>query len=568
MPGAHEPGHSGSVVTGPSGRAREGVSALHARERMAVELAGQALWIADVAGRLVEPGTWPLFTGQSADDALARHGTGWLDAVHPDDRERLRAQWQECLSRRLGRLEYLARVRRERAADLIEWREALFRAAPVTDAGGATREWVMVVTDVGDRDAVLARAGASEARFRALAETLPQAVWIATAEGELVYVNRRFEDVTGLSADEIVGEGWMALLHPDDRAPSLQTWERAVQALQPFEIEHRIIGVDGHYHWMLSLALPLRDPAGAVTQWVGTATDIDERKRAEEERERLLDAELEARLESERQRAKAERARGAAEVARREAESARRTAEQANAAKDQFLAAMSHELRTPLNAIAGYAQILDMGLAGPVTGEQHEALERIARAEQHLLAIINDILQFAKLESGQAQLDVADVPVAELCEQVSALVARDVAAKRLAYACRVREPAPPEGPLVVRGDRARLRQILHDLVENAVKYTESAGRVDVEAFAEGEHVLVHVRDTGRGIPADRLEAVFEPFVQIADLRAGREGVGLGLALGRDLARRMGGDITVESTVGRGSTFTLRLPRPHGDAEPG
>ena len=568
MSGSHEPGRSGSVVADPLAPTRDaGAAARGARDRALVELAGQAVWIADPAGHLIDPGTWPLFTGQPAGDALGHGGMGWLDVVHPDDRERVLGQWREALARRLDRLEHIARVRRERAADLVEWREVLLRAAPVIEAGGTIREWVVLVTDVGDRDAVLARAGAGEARFRALAETLPQAVWIATSQGELVYVNRRFEQVTGRSADEIVGEGWLAVLHPDDRARSVETWERVMHALQPYEMEHRVIGADGDYHWALSLALPLRDHAGAVTQWIGTTTDIDERKRAEEERERLLDAELEARLESERQRGKAERARGAAEVARREAESARRTAEQANAAKGQFLAAMSHELRTPLNAIAGYAQILDMGLAGPVTGEQHEALERIARAEQHLLTIINDILQFAKLEPGQSQLELTDVPVAEICDHVATLVARDVAAKGLAFSLRMREPTTPHGaPLLVRGDRARITQILHDLVENAAKYTEAGGRVEIDARAADSDVLVRVRDTGRGIPADRLEAIFEPFVQIADAQAGREGVGLGLALSRDLARRMGGDISVESTEGRGSTFTLRLPRARVDQD--
>jgi signal transduction histidine kinase len=241
--------------------------------------------------------------------------------------------------------------------------------------------------------------------------------------------------------------------------------------------------------------------------------------------------------------------------ARHAAELALAEAEQANAAKSQFLAATSHELRTPLNAIGGYAQLMEMELYGPTTPEQRDALARVTRAQQQLLALINDILHFAKLEAGETLLDLADVPVHEVARQVEELLAPQLRQKGIAYdfsgAC---DPA-----IVAHADRDRLRQILVNLVGNAGKYTDAGGALWLSAASAGGQVCVDVRDTGRGIPAEKLEAIFEPFVQLHGSYTAQQGVGLGLAISRDLARRMGGDVTVRSEVGAGSWFTVVLP---------
>jgi PAS domain S-box-containing protein len=235
---------------------------------------------------------------------------------------------------------------------------------------------------------------------------------------------------------------------------------------------------------------------------------------------------------------------------------ARAEAERANRAKSEFLAVMSHELRTPLNAIGGYAELMEMGIRGPITPQQRQDLHRIQQSQRHLLGLINEVLNYARLETGTVHYDVADVSMREAMAAAEALVAPQAHAKELALAVA---PCPPG--IAARADAEKTRQILVNLLSNAVKFTDRGGRVEVACAASGDRVLVHVRDTGIGIAADQLERIFEPFVQVrADLTRTAEGTGLGLAISRDLARGMGGDLTAVSAPGAGSTFTLALPR--------
>ena len=235
---------------------------------------------------------------------------------------------------------------------------------------------------------------------------------------------------------------------------------------------------------------------------------------------------------------------------------ARHQAEEANHAKSEFLAMMSHELRTPLNAIGGYAQLMAMGLRGPITPEQREDLERIERSQRHLLGLINDVLNFAKLEAGRVQFFIARVPMNELLLGVEALVLPQLHAKGLRYV-----DAGDCGNIAVHADEEKARQVLINLLSNAIKFTPAGGQVRVACAEDEEQVRIIVSDSGVGIPPDRLDAIFEPFVQIdRGLTSRQEGTGLGLAISRDLARHMGGDLTATSTAGVGSSFTLKLPR--------
>ncbi|HWE43847.1 MAG TPA: HAMP domain-containing sensor histidine kinase [Gemmatimonadaceae bacterium] len=239
---------------------------------------------------------------------------------------------------------------------------------------------------------------------------------------------------------------------------------------------------------------------------------------------------------------------------------AREQAESANRTKGEFLAVMSHELRTPLNAIGGYAELIEMGVRGPITDEQRADLRRIQQSQRHLLGLINQVLNYTRVDTGTVSYDMTDVPVREALAAAEALIVPQLRARELQYtlgACAA--------SVVVHADRDKLQQILLNLLTNAIKFTKPGGELRVACAAHGDTVAISVEDTGIGIAADKLASVFEPFVQVdAKLTRAHEGVGLGLAISRDLARGMGGDLSVRSEVGRGSTFTLTLPAAGGE----
>ncbi|MDP9206024.1 MAG: ATP-binding protein [Gemmatimonadota bacterium] len=238
-----------------------------------------------------------------------------------------------------------------------------------------------------------------------------------------------------------------------------------------------------------------------------------------------------------------------------EAKKAWAVADAANRSKAEFLAVMSHELRTPLNSIGGYVELLEMELRGPLTDEQKADLGRIRRSQEHLLGIINDILNFTRLDATELKFDIIDVPVRALMGDLDAVVSSLARAKSLEY----RSDFPPRS-VFARTDPDKLRQIMINLISNAVKFTPEGGRVRVSCGVREKLVSIRVEDNGPGIPLDKQEAVFEPFVQLdRGLTRTTDGTGLGLAISRGLARGMGGDIQLKSDLGRGSVFTVTVP---------
>jgi signal transduction histidine kinase len=285
---------------------------------------------------------------------------------------------------------------------------------------------------------------------------------------------------------------------------------------------HRLIGA----RWLV------RD----ITAWVVAETEA-----------RRLTADLERRV-TERTRELEARTR---QLAERSLE-----AETANRAKGQFLAAMSHEIRTPLNAIAGYAELLELGIHGSITDRQRDFIQRIRRANGHLLGILNDILNFAKLESARVRYAVMAVSMNETVEVAMQVIEPQAVAKGIALS---RVPCGAE--VVARADPDKVLQIALNLLTNAVKFTPPGGKITIGSAGDIHEVWLEVADTGRGIASDQLETIFEPFVQVGRMSTDvQDGVGLGLAISRDLARGMDGDLTARSILGKGSTFRLALPR--------
>jgi signal transduction histidine kinase len=279
---------------------------------------------------------------------------------------------------------------------------------------------------------------------------------------------------------------------------------------------------------------PLVDPDGSRSGVVAHGSDVTEQVVARRDVERLL---------------------AESEAARADAERARRDAEAANRAKSDFLAVMSHELRTPLNAIGGYTELLEMGIHGPITEAQRASLNRIQQSQRHLLGLINEVLNHTRIEAGGLRYTLEDVALDTALVAASALIMPQLTAKGLAYNLDECAPSP-----LATADPEKLRQILLNLLTNAIKFTPSGGRISVSCGVKGEAAEIAVADTGIGVPPDKLASIFEPFVQVNQLLTRpHEGVGLGLAISRELARGMGGDLTASSTPGKGSVFTLTLP---------
>ena len=354
-------------------------------------------------------------------------------------------------------------------------------------------------------------------------DTLPCGVVSFSDDGRIVAINRPLAELLGHDVDHLVGRHVETLLTVGGRIffqthlyPMLRLHGAANELF--VLLRHR----DGTDRGALMNAVRREgDTAGAVVDCV--LMEVRERRKFE-------DALLRARSK----------------------------AEEANRAKSEFLANMSHELRTPLNAISGYVQLIQLGIHGPITEAQREALERVERSQQLLLRLVNDVLNLARIESGRIEYHVEPVVLDALATSVLQMVEPQMAAGKIT-ASVVAAPG-----LVAMADREKLEQIVLNLLTNAVKFTPSGGRITVimEPDPDGRHVLLRVRDTGIGIPPARLESVFEPFVRVEANEAPQsEGTGLGLAISRDLALGMGGDLSATSEPGRGSTFTVRLPVP-------
>jgi PAS domain S-box-containing protein len=434
------------------------------------------------------------------------------------------------------------------------------------DERGVLRGFGKVTRDLTTRREAEEALRESEERFRLLVEGVKDyAIFLLDPRGDVMTWNSGAERIKGYRAEEIIGKSFKQFYMPEDIARRHPDRELEI-ALRTgkYEEEGWRVRKDGSSFWASVLITALRNKAGEHVGFAKVTRDLTERRQAQEREmrnsQRLALEELarrEAEIREEEVRAMADQLERHAEELEertREAEDARSRADEANKVKGQFLASMSHELRTPLNAIGGYADLMLMGVDGAINDTQREHLERIKRSQLHLLAIINDILGFTRIEAGQLSYDLGSVSLDDAAQSVSQLLGAQAETKGLSL-----RHVPGNGPVTAWADRAKVEQIVLNLVSNALKFTDT-GEITLTTHNSGDRVTVSVRDTGSGIPADKLDSVFEPFVQVGrSLTSPREGTGLGLAISRDLARAMRGDVTATSEVGVGSEFTLSLP---------
>ncbi|HEU5207865.1 MAG TPA: ATP-binding protein [Longimicrobiales bacterium] len=408
-------------------------------------------------------------------------------------------------------------------------------------------------------------------------------------------------DVYGVDPDGFTPsyDAFLERLLPEERTRVTAAVEHALQTAGAFQWEERIQRPDGAVCVLQTHGRAVTRN-GRVVRLVGTCQDVTEQRAAAERERQLLReqaareaaesmleekgallAELRASHEQLEQQAieleaqadeliqlmseleernrELHAANDALHASNAAAEQARRVAEEANAAKSQFLAAMSHELRTPLNAIAGHAQLLQLEIHGPMTEAQLQALERIQRSGHHLLALINDILNFAKLEAGSVRFAARDVDLPSAVQEIVTLLTPQLNARRLH--CVI---PPSLAAAHAFADPDKLDQILMNLLSNAIKFTPEGGRITIECEVDSTSTRVHVTDTGAGVPEERIEEIFEPFVQLRpDASTLTDGVGLGLSISRALARGMRGDLLASNVPTGGARFTLVLPAAAG-----
>jgi PAS domain S-box-containing protein len=421
----------------------------------------------------------------------------------------------------------LKRVARKGNVTLLERPVRVATLTTVVRSGLRARQRQLdVKANLEQRQAAETSLRESEMQLRAAVQSAPYPLMLHASDGEILQLSEAWMTLTGYySTPMTTTDEWAKLAFPEDAEGSiLPHGSVEVDQLEGESVrlgEHTVRTAGGtdriwDFHRVALGFLP-----DSRRLWLTAAIDVTEYKQL---------------VESER--------------------SARREAEEANAAKSQFLATMSHELRTPLNAIAGYTELLKLELRGPITTEQREDLERIDRSQRHLLSLINDVLNFAKIEAGHVAVEAKPMALGEVIQSIREFVEPQLLEKGLHF--RMADDLPDAHAC---GDPDKVRQILINLLSNAIKFTPQDGTI--ELLCHGDDKLLHicVTDTGSGIPADKLEEIFEPFVQVnRDYASKHEGTGLGLSISRDLARRMGGDVTLKSELGKGSEFVLSVPK--------
>lgn len=485
------------------------------RYQSLVSTTSQIVWIVSPDGIPIDDNpTWREFTGQTWEEST---GWGCFAAIHPDDRQLTTKAWQTAINTCSPyQIEY--RLRRHDG----EYRYMLARSVPVLETDGSVREWVNTCTDIHERKQAEIALQQSEQRYSSLIKAIAQIIWIADSEGRVTNLIDLL-NYYGSAETSMGGLGWLELIHPDDRQTTSQIWMQAIETKSLYESECRLRSLDGNYRYFHNRGVPILNSEGMIQEWIGICTDITDRKEAEKALNKAKEA-----------------------------------AEAASYAKSEFLANMSHELRTPLNGILGYAQILQR--SHNLDAEQRSRIDIIYQCGSHLLTLINDILDLSKIEAQKVELIPTDFHFPAFLQGVAEMCRIRAQIKNIEFHYQL----AAELPIGIRADEKRLRQVLINLVSNAIKFTD-VGSVtfSINYTSEGK-IRFQIRDTGIGIVPEKLQIIFQPFEQAGNSRQLIEGTGLGLAISQKIVEFMGSTIEVQSEVNVGSIFQFDVNLPIAD----
>lgn len=467
-------------------------------------------------------------TGVDGDFAMLGYGAeerrrtqqAWNLVIHPDDRAENDAQYQRHAR---GETPFYEHEYRARAKD-GQWRWIAERGRVVErTADGQPLRVVGTLGDVTQRREAESRALAMAEQIHKTAREVPGVIYqyrhAGDGDGAFSYVSESCLEVIGVAASEVMRDGATVLrmIEPEHYRPTIEAMKLSARTLTPWRFDFRLRRPDGALRWMTGASTPQRERDGTVL-WHGYFEDTTEVHELHQARE------------------------------------AAALAEAANQAKTEFLSRMSHELRTPLNAVMGFAQLMQWDQADPLSPNQQRRVSLIHDAGDHLLRMIGQLLDLTRIESGHLALDCTEVALPPLLAECIEML------RPLADGSSVRVlPVEVAAGLAVRGDATRLRQVVLNLLCNAIKYNRPSGSVRVCAAPTASGVVVQVIDTGVGIAASQLPSVGEAFNRLDHRRSAIEGTGIGLAVTRGLIDLMAGRLEVQSTLGEGSTFSVFLP---------